>query len=349
MLSPKMKKYGYRLIVSVLVYFFFRINQEHHWQDIFQWNSDASLYLGYTVLVVFILWEVVARAVSYCNDRSFILTNKGLYVISMKATLIVLPLILLFSYIFVFYLKIDCDCPQDFYDHQSQFWMISAQAFVIGLLIVSYEIIRLYIKNAVRTARETELIQKELIAAQFEGLKNQVNPHFLFNSFSVLTSLVETNTEKAVQFIAKLSDMYRYILENDDKHLVTLKSELAFLEDYIFLLEMRHQECLIFEKNFTLENWDAKLPPMSIQILVENAVKHNSFSPDDPLRITITNEGEAFIVVENPKRPKPELIRSTGIGLKNLSKRLSLTLKRGLEIIDDSKTFRIKLPISTEL
>ncbi|MCP4460399.1 MAG: hypothetical protein GY816_20610 [Cytophagales bacterium] len=343
-----MKKYGYRLIISVLVYYFFRINQEQHWQGVFTWNLEFVLYLCYTVVVVMFLWEVVARSVTYCTDRDFILTNKGLYIISLKATLIVLPFVFLFSYIFVYYIKVNCNCPIDA-DQLSSLWMMSAQGFVIALLIISYEIIRLYIRNAVQSARETNLIQKELIAARFEGLKNQVNPHFLFNSFSVLTRLVETDSAKAVKFIAKLSDMYRYILENDENHVVTIKQELAFLEDYIFLLEMRHQEGLIIQKNLSLKNWEAKVPPMSLQILVENAVKHNAFSAEEPLRIVITNEGERFIVVANPKRPKSELVNSTGIGLKNLSKRLTLSLKRGLEIVDDTGEFRVKLPISLDL
>ena len=343
-----MKKYGYRLVIGVLVYYFFRINQEQYWQDTFQWDQIATLYLAYTLIVILLLWEIVARSVTYCTNREFILTNKGLTIISLKATFIVLPFILLFCYIFVWHINVDCDC-QTPHDPISDFWILSAQAFVIGLLIVSYEMIRLYIRNAVQSARETELIQKELIAARFEGLKNQVNPHFLFNSFSVLTSLVETDPDQAVKFIAKLSDMYRYILENDEHDVVTIKQELSFVDDYIFLLEMRHQEGLIIEKEFTLKNWEAKVPPMSLQILVENAVKHNAFSPEEPLKILIKNEGEKFIVVQNPKRPKAELVHSTGIGLKNLSKRLSLSLKRGLEIIDDTKEFRVKLPISMEL
>lgn len=337
------------MVISVLVYFFFRINQERHWTETFvEWDFDSIMYLGYTVLVIMLLWEVVARTVIYCCNSASILTNRGLYQISLKATFFVLPLVVLFSYIFVYYLLVDCNCSKDM-DPLSHLWILSAQGFVISLLIISYEIIRLYIRNAVQSARETELIQKELIAARFEGLKNQVNPHFLFNSFSVLISLVETDTEKAVKFIAKLSDMYRYILENDENDVVTIRQELAFLDDYIFLIEMRHQDGLIIEKKFTLKNWEAKVPPMSLQILVENAVKHNAFSAEDPLKIVIQNEGEKFIVVENPKRPKSELVNSTGIGLKNLSKRLSLSLKKGLEIIDDTSSFRVKLPISMDL
>ena len=142
------------------------------------------------------------------------------------------------------------------FDPTSQFWVHSAQGFVISLLIISSDIIQLYIKNAVNAAREKELIQKELIAAKFEGLKNQVNPHFLFNSFSVLTSLVEEDSVAAINFISKLSDMYRYILENDEKDLVTIEQELSFLQDYHFLLKMRHRDGIEIENRISLRNKD---------------------------------------------------------------------------------------------
>ena len=341
-----MKKYLYRTSISVLIYFFFRINEERHWQDVFAWNEASTFYLIYTIAVILLIWEVVSRAINHWKQRTTLSNPTELYKISGKATLLVLPFVFFFSYLFIYFIKPGCDCPEaDLRDLESQFWMLSAQGFVIALLIQAYEIIGLYICMAVLNAREKDLIEKELIAARFEGLKNQVNPHFLFNSFSVLTSLVESKPEIAVSFIAKLSDMYRYILENDGKEVVSIEQELAFLDDYLFLIQMRHQKSIIIDKHIKLDGLNIELPPMSLQILVENAVKHNSFSPDEPLHILIQNEGENFIVVENQKRPKPELERSTGIGLKNLSKRLLLSVKKGLEIVDSPQFFRVKVPL----
>lgn len=341
-----MKKYLYRLSISLLVYCFFRLTQEDTKSGYLEDSWTVFLHLSYAVLVIMVVWEIISRSISYWKKRDSIVTNIGLYKISLKAAFLVLPLVLFFTYLFSFHLNREA-CPS-LLEAKAYFWNMSAKGFVISLLIISYEIIRHYIKNAVQSARETEIIQKELIAARFEGLKNQVNPHFLFNSFSVLSSLVETDSKKAVKFISKLSDMYRYILENDERMLVTITEELAFLNDYIFLLEIRHAEGLVIQKDPRLDNLKIEIPPMSLQILVENAVKHNAFSPEDPLVINIHCEGEKFIVVENRKRQKSVLVHSTGIGLKNLSKRLVLTLKKGLEIAEDSKVFRVKLPISVE-
>lgn len=226
------------------------------------------------------------------------------------------------------------------------FWAMSAQGFVLSQLIILYEIIRIYIRHAVTEAKEKEQIKKELVAAKYEGLKNQVNPHFLFNSFSVLSSLVEKDSEAAVDFIAKLSDMYRYILENDEKSLVTLEDEMNFLDDYLFLLKIRHQSSLVIEKDIEGVNMSSNIPPMSLQILVENAVKHNSFSKEEPLKITIGSMDKKSIQVKNKKVEKMELTKSTGIGLTNLSKRLKLLTGKGLTIIEDEVLFKVSVPLT---
>ena len=341
-----MKKYAHRLAISFLVYWFFRLTQEDTHSGYLEDSWTVFSHLLYAVFAIMLVWEIISWSISYWKKKDSIVTNAGLYKISLKAAVLVLPLVFFFTYIFSFHINREA-CPS-LLEAKAYFWNISAKAFVISLLIISYEIIKHYIQNAIQSARETEIIQKELIAARFEGLKNQVNPHFLFNSFSVLSSLVETDSKRAVKFISKLSDMYRYILENDERMLVTIEEELAFLDDYIFLLEIRHSEGLRIQKDLSLNKLKIKIPPMSLQILVENAIKHNAFSPEDPLVINIHNEGEKFIVVENRKRQKSDLVHSTGIGLKNLSKRLILTLKKGLEIAEDAQMFRVKLPIRVE-
>lgn len=339
-----MSKYGYRLIIGILVYFFFRISLETHYKNFFTWDRESTLYLLYTVIVMMIMWEVMSRAIKYWQANTSLTTKKGLYHLSIKAKLLVLPLVFLFSYIFNFHLKVECDCGEQI-DPVSAFWITNVQGFVIGLLVVAYEIIRLYIRASVSQAREKELIQKELIAAKFEGLKKQVNPHFLFNSFSVLSSLVETDQEKAQKFIDKLSDMYRYILEHEDRELVSLDDEIGFLNDYLFLMKIRYPEGLEVTTSIQLNLRETQVPPMSLQILVENAIKHNSFSPSRPLVISIQNVGSEFILVENEKSKKKEIVSSTGIGLKNLSKRLMLSMKAGLQITDGPEHFSVKIPV----
>ncbi|WP_436515434.1 sensor histidine kinase [Ekhidna sp. To15] len=337
-------KYRFRFTIAVFVFFFFKLTRVENWEEFVGWDEMSTISLIYTISVIMILWEVVSRFVHWQSSNLSIRSNIGLYKISTKATLLVIPLVFLFAFLYNEFLA-DLGCC-DNGEKRGSFLLDSAQGFVISLLIIAYEIIILYVRNAIRSAREKEAIQRELAAAKLESLKNQVNPHFLFNSFSVLSCLVEDNSKQAIKFISKLSDMYRYILENDEKSVVTLQEEMEFLDSYIFLLKMRHQEAIVVEKDISLVNLNLTVPPMSIQILVENAIKHNSFSVDEPLYISIKNEGDKSIVVENAKRKKESLSSSTKIGLKNLSNRLLLSAGRALEITDSEETFTVRLPLS---
>lgn len=336
-------KYWYRLTIAIFVFLFFKLTREDTLDEFLLWDQSSWISLAYTIIVIISLWEIVARYINSASTNTKISSSKGLYVISTKATLIVLPLVFLFSYIYENILEFIVCCPGH---NQGSLLLNSAQGFVIALLIIAYEIIIVYVRNAIKSAREKEQIQKELAAAKLESLKNQVNPHFLFNSFSVLTSLVEEDSKAAVKFISRLSDMYRYILENDEKTVVTLEEELAFIDSYIYLLSMRHRSAIVVHNHLNLPVQEILIPPMSIQVLIENAVKHNSFSVDEPLHIVVKNDGENAIIVENEKRKKEHLTNSTQIGLKNLSKRLMLSAGRALEILDNEHTFQVRLPLA---
>jgi len=337
-----MKKYRFRLIVSIFIFLFFRITSADCTACLLNWDVASTVFLFYTVTVVLISWEVISRTINYFNDSNGINSNSDLLKISLKSGIIILPLVILFSYISY---KVIGPLVHEKEELQD-LWVMTAQGFVLCQVIILYEIIRVYIRHAVKEASEKEQIKKELARAKYEGLKNQVNPHFLFNSFSVLSSLVETDSATAVTFISKLSDMYRYILENDDRPSVTVKEELSFLEHYLFLLKMRHKSAIVIEKDLNKLNLSTQIPPMSLQVLIENAVKHNLFSKDDPLTISIYANKDNIIQVSNRKSKKKELAKSTGIGLSNLSKRLKLLVGKGLTIIEDDDFFKVSIPLN---
>ncbi len=341
-----MRKYRFRVFISLFIFLFFRLTSTECLKCFFVWDTESTIYLSYVVTVVLVCWEVINYATNYFSRTSSISSNADLFKISIKAGLIILPFVGLFSWI--------ASALIDPYlyetgmknEMRNNFWVMSAQGFLLSQLIILYEIIRIYIKQAVKEAKEKEEIKKELVAAQYEGLKNQVNPHFLFNSFSVLSSLVEKNSNDAIEFISKLSDLYRYILENDNKSFVSAEEELGFLEDYIYLLKMRHGTALVVEKQLNNLDLNAQLPPLSLQTLFENAVKHNSFSKSEPLKIRIFASDKQHIEVQNKKVIKPALVKSTGIGLKNLSKRLKLLTGKGLTIVEDEVSFKVSFALS---
>lgn len=177
------------------------------------------------------------------------------------------------------------------------------------------------------TKTNTELlkVQKENLQSQFEVLKSQINPHFMFNSLNVLSSLINTDVTKAQLFIDEFSQIYRYVLETIEQTVVTLNKELNFMRSYLFLQQIRYGTSLTYTVDIIAEHLELLVPPLSLQVLLENAIKHNIVNEEKPLRIEIFGKGD-FLVIKNPIQPKVSGT-STGLGLKNLVKRYALVSK----------------------
>lgn len=183
--------------------------------------------------------------------------------------------------------------------------------------------------------------------AQFDALKNQLDPHFLFNSLNVLTSLIEENPDLAQKFTTSLSKVYRYVLEQKNKDLVTVDEELDFARTYVSLLKMRFENSIVFEIPEKSSNPDAKLVPLSLQLLLENTVKHNKVNPEHPLHIKIY-ESNGSLVVENNLQPKEVLGKSSGVGLRNIQQRYQILSTREVLIDKTTTNFRVQLPLLTK-
>jgi two-component system LytT family sensor kinase len=194
---------------------------------------------------------------------------------------------------------------------------------------------------------QTEQLKRENAMAQFEALKNQVSPHFLFNSLSILSSLVHIDPHLSEKFIDQLSKADRYILEQKDNDTVYLKTELDFLESYTFLLKIRFESKFDVKIYITDEQAEKyRIAPLTLQLLIENCVKHNRMSQKEPLIVTILIK-ENHLVVTNPIRPRNEIERntSTGIGLGNIKNRYQLLTKSPVQITQDEELFMVKIPL----
>jgi two-component system LytT family sensor kinase len=192
---------------------------------------------------------------------------------------------------------------------------------------------------------QTERLQKEAVQAQFDALKNQVSPHFLFNSLSILSSLVEIDTKLSVQFINRLSKAYRYILDQRDNEQVSLKTELDFIESYTFLLNIRFDDRLKVVINVPeAARTRYQIAPLTLQLLVENAVKHNQMSDEDPLTVTIALVGET-LRVSNPIQLRPSSGDSTGMGLQNISSRYRLLTDQPVRVGEHNGDFVVIIPL----
>lgn len=216
--------------------------------------------------------------------------------------------------------------------------------FIILIILIISLLIYLFIISREKRLRKKEQAKKEKVEFEFQVLKNQVNPHFLFNSFSTLISLIEDQPEQAVQYTEKLSDFFRTILQYKDQKIIPVQEELALIESYYFLIKKRFGDNLNLEINLDHTLRMTYIPPMTLQILIENAVKHNIISRDKPLFIKVY-EDEERIVVENNLQPKlmPEI--STGIGLDNIRKRYRLITEKEIELNQSEVKFKIILPV----
>lgn len=209
-----------------------------------------------------------------------------------------------------------------------------------------------YIVFYYRYKQESKVKEQKMIAgtasAQFDALKNQLDPHFLFNSLNVLTSLIEENPAAATKFTTALSKVYRYVLEQKNKQLVTIEEELKFAKLYMSLLEMRFEDSILFTVSPSTQSLDGKVVPLSLQLLLENAVKHNQVSSAKKLEITI-EEANGFLVIKNAMQSKKVLSESSGVGLTNIIQRYKLLTKQPVDIYNDNKYFAVSIPIISKV
>ncbi|MBX2942373.1 MAG: histidine kinase [Cyclobacteriaceae bacterium] len=198
-----------------------------------------------------------------------------------------------------------------------------------------------------RSVVEAERYQKESIKANYESLKNQVNPHFLFNSLNALTSLVYEDQDKAAKFIKQLSDVYRYVLDTRGREVVAIEEELQFLNSYLFLQEIRFGGKLIIMND--LKELKGNVPPLALQMLVENAIKHNIVSEAQPLTIQLYKEQNNMVVVNNLQLKKDLSEGLSGVGLDNIKKRYQFLSNGMIEVVKTENSFCVKLPILSEV
>lgn len=214
--------------------------------------------------------------------------------------------------------------------------------FRINLFLQCINAIMVYNKELSTAKLEAETLKKETSEAQYEALRKQINPHFLFNSFNVLTSVIETDEKLAVHFVEQLSKVYRYLLKTQDLKIVPLEEELDFIESYIFLLRIRFGDNLHFEKK--ISELGNHIPPSTLQLLIENAIKHNEVSKQNPLTILLErSNGE--LIIRNNKNPKQKREASEMVGLANIRKRYQLLGAVPPVVEDTQDEYLVKLSL----
>lgn len=227
------------------------------------------------------------------------------------------------------------------YFFESGFFMVKvAFTFVFLGSLISNAI--LFFMKWKEAAVQQEKLKREQLALQYETLKSQVNPHFLFNNLNTLTSLISTNPDKAIDFVKKLSEVYRYVLDQKDTELVDLDKELQFVDSYVFLQKIRFGNNLNVQLD--IKNKNFKVIPLSVQMLVENAIKHNEISDRNPLYIKIFSDESQYLTIEN-KLQKKSGSEGNGSGIDNIKSRYQFFTDRELLLSISKDYFRIGIPL----
>lgn len=220
-------------------------------------------------------------------------------------------------------------------------WLI--ELIVTGLVLVNNSF-----RYALSLHKESDKLRETADHARYTALQNQLNPHFLFNSLNTLIAEIEYSPKDAAIFARNLSDVYRYILQGQRNKLVPLREELTFLNSYIFLHQVRLGSCLTVDIQLSEPLYDRLIPPLSLQLLAENVIKHNTISGSKPMHINImTTPDNEYLVVSNKRCPKKD-VEVSGEGLKNLASRYKLMANKDIIITKSETTFMIQIPLLYE-
>lgn len=286
------------------------------------------------LVIVLVIWEA-NHLLEYFNRR---IRYKRVSLLLIRHFVASVLLVSIISPLFVVSINYFLDSKELF----EGFNQLVGFTFRINLFLQCINAIIVYNKELSSTKIEAETLKKETTEAQFDALRRQINPHFLFNSFNVLSSVIENDQKLAVQFVEQLSKVYRYLLRTQDLKTVALEEEVDFINSYVFLLKIRFGSNLNYEESLMAR--DGALPPASLQLLIENAIKHNEVSKSNPLTISLERQNGELVVTNN-KNPKVKPEISEGVGLSNIQKRYQLLGVATPEILDNEKDFTVKLPL----
>ncbi len=301
---------------------------------------DNVITLKYSIIVSSTLWITLSKGNSFVNYLIGLKVTwlkdpvKRLIYSLVGHTIFTVSVVILLKYAFAYFLDINI----------GDIFFVGLVSVGISLLMTLIMHSRSFLLSWRRLAIETERMKKETISAKYETLKSQVNPHFLFNSLNALTNLVYEDADLSAKFIKKLSEVYRYVLETREKELVSLSEELEFVKSYVFLQKIRHEDSLTF-KLHDLKGVDFKVVPLSVQMLVENAFKHNVISNEEPLTVEIYETDDMLVVENNLQKKNILQEESSGVGLENIRARYEMLSDKDVLVEDDNELFKVKLPL----
>ena len=291
---------------------------------------------------------IIALVYILCGMVAVILLNRfpkysqtfkriGLGLFSYVAIMVVAVTILFYGY--------DYANVAGLHVHMDKYPWVLAVGAACNLLATSMNEGASFFEKWRKLVDEADQLKKENLQSQLEGLKGQVNPHFLFNSLNSLSSLIGDDPDKAEKFLDEMSKVYRYLLRTNEDGLTTLDSEMQFIYSYFHLLKTRYGDGLEMETIIDERYYAHQLPPLTLQMLVENAVKHNMILKDSPLKILIMTTNSGRLVVSNNLQRKDRMVSSNKVGLTNIVNKYRLMKQEEISVRDDGKEFAVVVPL----
>jgi len=294
-----------------------------------------------SIIITIFVWEGNLRIDHYLNEKIPWLNQP------VKRILIHLPAGLFFSFLAIYIPMLiydDLICTISAVNRTTLMVSCIVLGLMITVILLSIEISTQFFIHWKNSLIEVERYKNESTQAQLQNLKNQINPHFLFNNMSVLSSLVYKDQDKAVDFINQLSKVYRYILDSKNNELVTLEEELKFIKSYTFLLQIRFDKNIVFTFDIPESSQKRLMPPMALQLLVENTIKHNEVSNELPLHVSITaNDTELSVINTLQLRTVTEPSSQTGI--ENIKERYKFYTDQPVVVSKTENKFMVKIPL----
>jgi two-component system, LytTR family, sensor kinase len=333
-------KRSFRLIISLAIAIIMGLLS---YANSFLEKSGHSNWIYVIMLfIIYFIWEVNTQVAKYIQSRKKDSFNKNLIQQITVSYLINFVIINVIYASLKLYSIAHYERPGSTYSF-SIFIIVNATFLLLFILVSGLNLGFTFIEKYKQSEINAEKLLKESMHAKLESLKVQVSPHFLFNNLNILGALIEKEPQTAKAFLEKFSEVYRYVLVSKNKELITLKEELEFLDSYIYLLQKRFDNNLKIYINCSYEN-NYHLPPICLQLLLENAIKHNIISSKKPLSINIFTQGDN-IVIENNLQKKESVESGTGTGLFNITNRYSYFTDLKVDVQETNEHYIVKLPL----
>jgi len=341
--SAYLKKLGLRTLIITVVYLLIKLTIEHdETEEVI--NSKAIFYYASAFILFMLTWEVndwLIRRDKKSTSTTSLNVSDSIKILLLTLA-IVMPVAAMIYYLGIFQFNEICAIDAD--NPWLRFRIDFLRAALLGASLSIFN--QFYHITEEKKAIELSMnkLKKEMMTSKFNSLRSQISPHFLFNSLNTLTSLMYEDRDLASDFVSRLASCYRYILDNREEDLVSLEKELQFLDSFIFMMKVRHDGAISIHVNVPNKHHSSLIPTLSIQMLVENALKHNYYSKEHPINIEIFTKNNRLVIQNNIKK-RIDSQESTQLGLANIKNRYGFYTSDKVSIIDDGKAFEVSMPL----